>query len=277
MKKLRSEKKRFNKGYVPVIISSLFLLVLLVGLIVVILVKPTEDVEEEKKKDESLRQNEIVVDTSSLKCNKDEVNKLVKDASNITINFKIGEKEIGEAFLDEANSTPDEPIYIKDVVYAYDISFNNIPEDVKVEVTDDKTSNVYTFTNSDVKDGKAGFLADNVLEKTIYTVAVSSEKEGCKGSVVRKFTFETPKFNPWSDLIMCTDSDSELCKATTYEDKDVDLNEMAKDVSKKKEEKGEEKTKKDYGLLIAIVIVVVVIGVVAYILIQHRKLVKKHA
>ena len=277
MNKLRSERRRFNKGYVPVIISSLFLLVLLVGLVIVILVKPTEDKEEEKKKDEGLRQNEIVVDTNSLKCSKDDINKLVKEASNITVNFKVGEKEIGEAFLDEANSTPDEPVYVKDTVYAYDINFENVTEDVKIIVTNDNASNTYTFTSEDIKDGKVGFLTENVLEKIIYTVSIYSNKDECKGSVVRKFTFETPKFNPWSHMIMCTDSESEFCKTTTYDDENIDVNKMAKDVEKKKEEKEEEKTKKDYGLLIAILIVMVVIGVVAYILIQHRKLVKKHA
>ena len=277
MKRLRSESKRFNKGYIPVIISSLFLLVLLIGLVVVIIVKPTEDKEEEKKKNEGLRQNEIVVDTSSLKCSKDDINKLVKEASNITVNFKIGEKEVGEPFLDEANSTPDEPIYIKDTVYAYDISFENLTDDVKVVVTDDKATNVYVSTDSDIKDGKSGFLTEKVLEKKLYTVTISSNKDDCKGSVVRKFTFETPKFNPWSDLTMCVDSDSEYCKATTYEDENINVNKMAKDVEKKKEEKEEEKSKKDYGILIAVFVVMVVIGVVAYILIQHRKLVKKHA
>ena len=277
MKKLKSERNRFNKGYIPVIISSIFLLVLLVGLVIVILVKPTEDIEEENKKDESLRQNEIVVDTNSLKCSKDDVNKLVKDASNITVNFKLSKKEVGEPVLDEANSTPDELIYVKDTVYAYDISFNNIPDDEKVVVTDDTTSNVYTFSSDDIKNGKTGFLTEYVLKKVVYTVVVSSDKDECKGSVVRKFTFETPMFNPWSDLTMCTDSESELCKATTYDEKNIDVNKMAKDVEKKKEEKEEAKSKKDYGILIAIIIVMVVIGVVAYILIQHRKLVKKHA
>ncbi len=277
MEKLRSETKRFNKGYVPVIISSLFLLVLLVGLIVVILVKPTEDKEEEKKKDDSLRQNEIVVDTSSLKCSKDDINKLVKEASNITVNYKVSEKEIGEPVLDEANSTPDEPVYIKDTVYAYDINFENVTEDVKLVITNDNASNTYTFTGDDIKDGKVGFVTEHVLETIRYTVTIYSNEGECKDSVVRKFTFETPMFNPWSDMTMCSDSESELCKATTYDDEKINVNKMAKDVEKEKEEKEEAKSKKDYGILIAILIVMVVIGVVAYILIQHRKLVKNHA
>ena len=277
MNRLRSEKRRFNKGYIPVIISSLFLLVLLIGLVIVIIVKPIEENEEEKKKTDGLRQNEIVVDTSSLKCDKSDVNKMVSDASNITISFKLGEKEVGEPFLDEANSTPDEPIYVRDKVYAYDISFDNLTEDVKVVVTDDKATNVFISTDSDIEDGKAGFSTENVLEKKLYTVTIFSNKDDCMGSIVRKFTFETPKFNPWSDLMMCVDSDSDFCKSTTYEDKNINVKEMAKDVQNKKEEKVEEKTKKDYGIFIAVFVVMVVIGVVAYILIQHRKLVKKHA
>jgi len=263
MKKLKRERKKFNRDYLRPLFGCGILFVLIVVFLIIFGYNPT-DKEDDKKTvdnyhlnldDKTVSQNETC-DTTFYKSVIDEVNK-------VDLSFKVTTVD-GEQAIDDENSTEDEVVYFTRKYYAYEMSMNNLPDGVKAVVTDNKTENIYNVNKNEKK-----FTSKFTSDKVLYTVNIYGDSDNCKDVLLRQFNFTTPVINRYSQTVICSESEDSNCNLITYEETDIS------NVVKKKMEETikEEETKKSNTLKIIIgsVLIVIIIAVVIFIYFKRRR------
>lgn len=197
MMKVAKEKK-FKREYVPVIVLALILILLLVILILVFMWE---------KKDFNIRvpeeeyiANEILVDTSNSACSESTVSKLYQDFSEVEFKWTPVEIERDNG-ADQTNNQ-----VVKTKTYVFDVTFDNVTEDMYIIIENDNRrteKDRVKLTYADAKDGKITYRTEHTELVITYTVSIYAAKYECKDELFRKFTFQTPIYNRWSDIDIC--------------------------------------------------------------------------
>ena len=291
MKKLKKEKKVFNKGYIPVMVSLGILVILVLLLIVVIWFEPTikkNILEKDSNGAYSLNDDNLSVDSSNTKCDKAVYNKIVKAAGNVSSAFKNSTRKTNELIPGlDYDEYDEEDWYYKE--YTYKVIFYGLTDDIYLKVTSNATKeNSFVIHKNDLSSENVAFETSNVESVYEYKVEIYSANENCSDELIRSFVFKTPKYNVYSQMLLCENSDSELCNPVIYEDfKFQDLvNDTNNNKNDKKNEKSEnnkteqqeiDATKKVtiIKLVIIVSIVIVVLISILFIYIMHRREVKK--
>ncbi len=263
MKKLKKERKKFNRDYLRPLVGCGILFVLIVIFLLVFGYNPLDKEDDNKKAenyhlnldDKSISQN-TSCDTSFYKSVIDEVNKIDVSLKVVTVD--------GEQAIDDENSTEDEIVYFTRQYYGYEITMNNLPDHVKVVVTDNKTENVYNVYKTENK-----FTSLYTSDLVKFTVNVYGDNDNCKDVLLRQFIFTTPIINIFSQTMLCENNDDASCNKITYEETDI-----SNTVKKYMEETiKEEEEQKDNVLkiVIASILIVIIIAVVVFIYFKQRR------
>ena len=96
----------------------------------------------------------------------------------------------------------------------FEISILNMSEKFYIEVTNNNTKEVQTFTYKDIKDGVISFDYDRAYEITNFTFRVfSSNETSCPRENYRVIYLTTPKVNPYYYYLQCQNNpDHYLCQ-----------------------------------------------------------------
>ena len=289
MKKLKKEKKVFNRGYIPVFVSLGVLAILVLVLIAVIWFEPTikkNILEKDSNGAYTLNDDNLSIDSSKTKCEKNVYSKIVKAAGNVSSAFKNSSRKtdklrMGIIFEEEA----EEDWYYEE--YTYKVIFYGLTDDIYLKVTSNAADeNTFIIHKTDLTNENVAFETHNVDHVYEYKVEIYSANENCSDELIRSYIFKTPKYNVYSEMKLCENSDSELCNDVTYNDvkiidvvNDTKYNNNNNDVNEneKKEQKEKETQKKVTLIKIAIIvsIIVVVLISILFIYIMHRREVKK--
>jgi len=289
MKKLKKEKKVFNRGYIPVLVSLGVLVILVLVLISVIWFEPTikkNIIEKDSNGAYTLNNDNLSIDTSETKCEKSVYSKIVKTAGNVSSAFKKSTRKTDELrddiILDEYD---EEDWYYYE--YTYKVIFYGLTDDIYLKVTSNAPDeNNFVIHKSDLTNENVAFETHNVDSVFEYKIDVYSANENCSDELIRSFIFKTPKYNVYSEMKLCENSDSELCNAVTYDDirfqsvvNDTKYNNDKNDVTDKEKQEQKEKDAEKKVTLIKLVIIISIIVVVLisilFIYIIHRREVKK--
>ena len=263
MKKLKKERKKFNRDYLRPLVGCGILFVLIVIFLIIFEYKPSDNTDTNKKTinyhldvdDKTIDQN-ATCDSNFYKSIIDEVNK-------IDLSFKVGTVE-GEKVVDNENSTEDNIVYFTRQYYAYEMSMNNIPDGIKAVVTDNKTENVYNVS----KESK-NFTSTYTSAKVTYTVNIYGDSDNCKDVLLRQFNFTTPILNIYSETSICQNNDDKNCDIVTYTETDI-----SNVIQKSMDEKIKEETEKKNSIIkivIASILIVIIIAVVIFIYLKRRR------
>ena len=197
MMKVKKEKK-FKREYIPIIALALILIALLAILIIVFMWEK-KDFNINVPEDEFIA-NEILVDTSGSLCDEKTVSKLYEDFSEVEFKWTPVEIERDNGADQGTNET------IKTKTYVYDVTFEGVTEDMYIIIENDnrKTNQPKVkLTYKDAKDGKITYRTEHTELVITYTVSIYAAKYECKDELFRKFTFQTPIYNKWSDIDIC--------------------------------------------------------------------------
>ena len=289
MKKLKKEKKVFNKGYIPVLVSLGILVILVLVLIAVIWFEPTIKktiLEKDSNGAYTLNDNDLSIDTSETKCDKTLYTKIAKAANNVSSAFKKSIRKTNELRTDIIFEEYDEEDWYYEE-YTYKVIFYGLTDDLYLKVTSNaEKENSFVIHKSDLTNENVAFETSNVEAVYEYKVEIYSANENCSDELIRSFIFKTPKYNVYSEMKLCENSDSELCNAVTYEDikfqkvvNDTNYNGNKNEASEKEKKEQKEKDASRKVTIIKLVIIgAIVIAVlisILFIYIMHRREVKK--
>ena len=262
MKKLKKERKKFNQDYLKPLIGCLVLFVLLVIFMIIFGYNPKDEEVKEKKTNYYLNIDDNAVDVNS-SCDTNFYKSVIEDINKIDLNLKVVTVE-GETVVDEENSYGDDIVYYTKEYYGYEVHLNNIPENIKVVIKDNKTENVYNLNKNE-----STFTSLYTSDKVIYTVNVYGDVDNCKDVLLRQFNFTTPAYNIYSETAICENSNDKNCDVISYEDTDI-----SNVVQKEMEEnvKAEEKEKNNIlTIVIASLLIVIIIAAVVFIYLKRRR------
>ena len=289
MKKLKKEKKSFNRGYIPVFVSLGVLVILVLVLISVIWFEPTikkNILEKDSNGAYTLNDDNLSIDTSKTKCEKNTYAKIVKTAGNVSSAFKKSLRKTDELRDDIIFDEYDEEDWYYEE-YTYKVFFYGLSDDIYLKVTSNAPDeNYYVIHKSNLTNENVAFETHNVDSVFEYKVEVYSANENCSDELIRSFVFKTPKYNVYSEMKLCENSDSELCNPVTYDDikfqkvvNDTNYdNNKNNDTDKDKKEQKEKEAEKKVTLIKTIIIISIIVFVlisILFIYIMHRREVKK--
>lgn len=268
MKKLKKERKRFNREYLKPITGGFILFLLIVALLVIFNYNPSSNKKQEtESKDKySLDVNDKTI-TNSISCDSDYVKKIKDELNKINVELKTTEVKEEEHLLDIENSSEEEEVYSDSYALAYEVKFTNVTENFRILISNDSDNNTNTITK-DIP----SFVTTYTGNLVNYTAKVYSINESCKDALVREFGFTTPAYNQFSDLAVCKDSNESTCDMLIYNN--VDLSKKSVDyeikINSNTDEKKEE-SKSNIGLYIVIGIIAVVVIIVIIFFIYRSK------
>ena len=263
MKKLKRERRKFNRDYLRPLVGCAILFVLIVVFLIIFGYNP-KDKEDNKKKIENYHVNidDKTVDQNT-SCDTTFYKSVIDEVNKIDLSFKVVNVE-GEQVVDNENSTEEETVYFTQEYYGYEMSMNNMPDGVKAVVTDNKTENVYDVTKDQNK-----FTSIYTNSKVTYTVNVYGNTDSCKDVLIRQFNFVTPIINMATETMVCEDNDDSGCDMVKYYETDISniIQKEMNDAIKKQEEKKSNTIK----IIIAVVLIVIIIAVVIVIYFKKRR------
>lgn len=267
MKKLKKEKKKFNRDYLKPIGGGVILFILLVIFLIVFNYNPKTDKKENTQKDNNYHLNldDVAIDKSN-SCDSTFYKSIIDDVNKIDMSFKITEVE-GEQLVDNENSTEDETVYFTRYYYAYNITFNKVPENLKIIVTDDKTDKVYTVTKDE-----NSFVSLYTNELVKYSVMVYGDTDNCKEALLRQFYFTTPAFNMFSETSICENNSDKNCDKVVYEE--ADISSLISEYTEENNNNENNKETKKNNLVTIIIISalgVIAVAVIIFILYRNRR------
>ncbi len=269
MKKLKKERKRFNREYLKPITGGFILFVLIVVLLIIFNYNPSDNKKnDDQPKDKyGLDVNDKTL-TYSISCDSDYIKKIKDELSKINVELKTTEVKEEEHLLDLENSEEEE-VYGDSYVYAYDVKFSNVTDNFKILITNDSDENTYT-----VDKDNSSFITTYTGNLVEYTAKIYSINESCKDVLVREFSFTTPAYNQFSGLLVCKDSTDAVCDTLIYNN--VDLSKKSKDYEIKSSSETEEKEEKKSSnivlyIVIGIISVLLIIVIIFFIYRSKRK------
>lgn len=262
MKKLKKERFKFNRDYLKPLLGCLVLFVLLVIFMIILGYSPKEDEVKEKKTSYYLNidDNSIDVNTS---CDTNFYKSVIENVNKIDLGLKVTTVE-GEQVVDEENSYGDDIVYFTKEYYAYEIKMNNIPDNIKVVIKDNKTENVYNLNKNE-----SIFTSLYTYEKVLYTVNVYGDVDNCKDVLLRQFNFTTPAYNIYSETSACSNSNDKNCDIISYEE--TDISNVIQQEMKKNIKNEEKKKNSTLMVVIASLLIVIIIVAVVFIYLKRRR------
>ena len=263
MKKLKKERKKFNRDYLKPIFGGVILFILIVVFLIIFNYNPSDKKNNEKKTVDNYHLNldDVSVDKTD-SCDTTFYKSVIEDVNKIDMSFKITQVE-GEKLIDYENSTEEETEYYTRYYYGYEITFNKIPDNVKLVVTDDKTDVVNTVTKDE---NKFTSLYTNDLVK--YTVMVYGDADNCKKALIREFNFTTPAYNMFTESVVCENNSDSNCDKVIYEE--IDISSLT-DKYQEETNESSKKSKNNLGMIIAISAVIVAIVVIVIIILYRNR------
>lgn len=283
------KRKRFRKQYIPLVVAGLVLVLLITALVLTILYQPKQ---EKTVLDDIYDLNNVeerIVKSNT--CSGEDYDKLMDEISKIAVYHEINENYE----LEECSIVPDSPIGENDQecnkmsIYALDVYLTQIPDGVKIVITNDQDNNQMIFEkNSDINEFMWTETQNTFLRKLTFEVYGTSDV--CKNELLRKFEYTLPRWNDQSKNIRCFSEeykDTELCQRFIYESYNTanDRNKIAKadkEVEKKEKEKTDNNNNNKTGnfiydnkVIICVAIGVAIVGVILFCIIRRKKHDKK--
>lgn len=131
------------------------------------------------------------------------------------------------------------------IVRGLKLSILNITNDIYIKLINNKTEQESTYYYNNTTDGVINIQTKDVLTPVNYTVEVYANKYSCVGELYRKFDFQTPAYNPYSELQICQENPGFYYCQEFISNNNIDLNTFYKDLEnyKVEEEIKEEKSK----------------------------------
>ena len=277
---------RFTRGnrkqFMPVTIAFIILAGLVGGLIYVIFFY--ESRYDAGYNPGTLIIDEKGVDYSRLTCDSKIRDQIIKDASNVKVewveidDYIFGYKMEMDQDIDGDGIISDEEA-VPDYGYAIRVKVYNLTPNIYIHLVNDVDDMERTYYSSDNNDENylVFDIGDTEWFRT-YTARIYSNHEECKGNMIREFEFTLPRWNEMSKTNTCRLTDmkyEDICKHFTYDEDDINenfkkLREEASRISEKHEGiKQEEETKTKntsyiiIGLSVGVVIAIIVIIIIA--------------
>ncbi len=141
---------------------------------------------------------------------------LNNEASEIRANYEIKEKELDPNLYGPPDSilgTEEEETWVPKTDYLQ-INILNLTENLYIEVSSDKSSDVTRYNFSDTNNGTLAIEWNDVSEVARLTITVKSTgNNGCQDDTIRTMTLTLPRYNSYSTYGMCeVASDYYLCQ-----------------------------------------------------------------
>ena len=209
----KQKKKIFKREYIPVIFAILILVLLIAALVFVILYKnPTK---EEKLPMPGYQQEEVTVDNKNSKCSKNELKSLSEIAQSIEFESEKVEIKIGTSFDIDVPGAPE----VDSFGTVYNLTLKNMTDDLYVVITNDFDETETILNKETIKENKYVYQTKFTEKIITYTLELRSNKYDCINEVIRKFTFITPIYNAYSDLLICNEvPEYKFCQEFITED-----------------------------------------------------------
>lgn len=148
-------------------------------------------------------------------CSYKEQANLNKEAALVQANYEL--KEIKNKVTSEGGGEYDQ------IKYNFIISFYNITENLALEVTDSYTREKKSIYYSDTENGKYTLTSEDQDNIISYDIIVYSNTDNCGRKRLRSFYFTKPKYNPYSEYLVCKGHE-DLPYCQTFVTKEVDMN-----------------------------------------------------
>ena len=215
----------------------------------------------------------------STTCTYEEKANLNDIAGKVSSNYKIDETKEKHEFTnpDTGEKSIGDQINIK-----FSISIYNILDDIYIIQTNDFDSEEVSIYYDEATKGVYKFETDNTSDIIKYTYNIYSNLEGCRGEILKTFSFTKPKINMYSQYGLCKGlEDTDFCQKYITEELNLTESElyekvqaMQKTTVKEKKEKNNKEGISDFIIdnYIYFIIGTVVIGgtVVGYIIVRKR-------
>ena len=287
---MANKKKIFRREYIPLVIAFLVLVLLIVALVFTIINKPKKD----EKKDDKLYvvnvQDKTIPENT---CSGEDYLALVEKANNIMATYEVNDKyyywcgleadgEQEEIDIPEDVDEESCPENYRSYGYALDVHLSDIPDNVRVEATNDQDNTIMTFYKDDVSDAYTWSEVNNNYLR-VYTFKVYSTLESCNNVLIREFQMTLPRWNENAKNLLCYSDlykDKEMCKPFIFDKFDMNkdrelLDKTIKEVEKKREEeqKQQENESKANKIIIVSVVAIAIVAVVGvvFVVMKGRK------
>lgn len=233
MPKLK-EKRQFKREYIPVIITGAFLVILIAALVIAILYK----IPDPKVTIDGSESNvdDLLVDTRRLAKDQKVYDEFVEKAKKIGVTYTLKDDlTVGYDYPDgyEGDMSLEPPQTEEFAIKGryFEIILDNVDPSIYLVLSDSKGANkenVLTFKDNEDKLKMDMAFVDEVMT---YTIEVRKTEAPDQGILLRKFSFKTPKFNYFSEMMFCSQHpDDKYCVETTF--KDISIEQFNKEVNK---------------------------------------------
>lgn len=177
----------------------------------------------------------------STPCTYEEKANLNDIAGKITSNYKIDETKEPHEFT---NPDTGEKMMGEQTNIKFMISIYNILDDVYIVQTNDFDSEEVNIFYDEATKGVYTFETDNTSDIIKYTYNIYSNLEGCRGEILKTFSFTKPKINMYSQYGLCKGlEDTNFCQKYITEELNLTENQLYEKV--KAMQKTTVKAKKD--------------------------------
>lgn len=210
-------------------------------------------------------------------------NELKTAASNVKANYEIRKVVIDgygnvhpELKYEDVETTPDGEAELEYVrAKAVYINLTNIVEDIYIKVTsDDPSMETSKYGITDMKNGVLSFKVPDIDIIRNYEITIYSNNPSCIGEELRKITITTPRYNEYSGIGMCENSDKYYCQEFITSEINKTEDEIAEELTKEYLEEVVNETKENkmfiYLLIGGVVLVLAGVATTAIIIKKRR-------
>lgn len=157
-------------------------------------------------------------------CSYKEQANLNKEAALVQANYEL--KEIKNKVTSEGGGEYDQ------INYNFIISFYNITENLALEVTDSYTREKKSIYYSDTDNGKYTLTSEDQDNIISYDIIVYSNTDNCGRRRLRSFSFTKPKYNPYSEYLVCKGhEDLPYCQTFVTKEVDMDITQIVNKIT----------------------------------------------
>lgn len=190
------------REYIPVIIGVIMLIIL--GIILVFFINyQNPSIKVEIPKDEiGAIYKEKTVDISSSTCPKINISKYEDMSKELVIDYQFHEVETG---LDVEYDSIFNKDVVKDTTIVPFIYFSNLKEGLYLTIDSEQDpDSFYKITQENFKENKVSYICPYSEQSLIYTIKIYVDVDGCHDVMIRKFTYQLPVYNKYSNQARCS-------------------------------------------------------------------------
>lgn len=120
--------------------------------------------------------------------------------------------------------------------FIFNITIYNITDNINIKVTNDVNNEELIIYAKDTEKNAYTFTNDDFGNVYTYTIEVRSNSRFCQNEFLKKIEIVKPKYNAYSELDECHDSNLNYCQKFITSNKKITMDDFSREVKEENEE-----------------------------------------